>query len=56
MNFYAGEDTFFKVKKSLNCSGQILDLSTPAIMGIINITPDSFYAGDNLKSADGEFT
>ena len=47
MNFNAGEDTFLKVKKSLNCRGRILDLSTPAIMAILNITPDSFYDGGN---------
>jgi dihydropteroate synthase len=29
----------------LNCRGRILDLSTPAVMGILNITPDSFYDG-----------
>lgn len=29
---------------SLNVGGQLLDLSQPAIMGILNATPDSFYA------------
>lgn len=28
----------------LNCRGQILDLTAPKIMGILNITPDSYYA------------
>jgi len=27
------------------CNGKILDLSTPAVMGILNLTPDSFYDG-----------
>ena len=48
MNFNAGEDTFIKMKKSLNCCGKFLDLSTPAIMGILNITPDSFYDGGQI--------
>lgn len=30
---------------TINCKGQLIDLSTPKVMGIINITPDSFYDG-----------
>lgn len=30
---------------TINCKGQIIDLSTPKIMGILNITPNSFYDG-----------
>lgn len=33
---------------TLNCAGRLLDLSHPAIMGIINVTPDSFYAGSRF--------
>lgn len=29
---------------TLNCNGRLLDLSTPQVMGILNVTPDSFYA------------
>lgn len=29
---------------TLNCNGQLVDLSTPQVMGILNATPDSFYA------------
>jgi dihydropteroate synthase len=32
-------------KLILDCGGLILDLKTPAVMGILNITPDSFYDG-----------
>jgi dihydropteroate synthase len=39
------KDTFFKKKRFINCGGKYLDLSTPRVMGIINITPDSFYDG-----------
>src|SRR3989304_7541812 len=35
----------FEKKLSLNCKGKIIDLSAPKIMGIINITPDSFFDG-----------
>ena len=41
------KDTFFSVNHSLNCRGKLLDLSRPAIMGILNITRDSFYDGGN---------
>ncbi|MEG0500049.1 MAG: dihydropteroate synthase, partial [Rikenellaceae bacterium] len=30
---------------SVNVNGIILDLSTPCVMSIINITPDSFWSG-----------
>lgn len=30
---------------TINCKGQLIDLSTPKVMGILNITPDSFYDG-----------
>jgi dihydropteroate synthase len=33
---------------TLNCKGQLLDLRTPIVMGILNITPDSFFAGSRL--------
>lgn len=33
------------MNRSLACAGQILDLSTPQVMGILNITPDSFSDG-----------
>lgn len=36
--------------KSINCKGKLIDLSTPKVMGILNITPDSFYDGGQYKS------
>ena len=39
---------------SINCRGKLIDLSTPKIMGILNLTPDSFSDGgkfNNEKSA-----
>lgn len=29
---------------TINCRGQLLELTSPIVMGIINVTPDSFYA------------
>lgn len=31
-------------------SGTLLDLSTPLVMGILNVTPDSFYAGSRKQT------
>ncbi|MFH2143228.1 MAG: dihydropteroate synthase [Bacteroidota bacterium] len=44
------KDTIFQKKKNLNCKGKLLDFSTPRIMGILNLTPDSFYDGGKNKS------
>lgn len=34
----------------LNCRGHLLDLSKPGVMGILNLTPDSFFDGGRLNS------
>jgi len=39
------KDTFFSKKLTINCRGVIIDLSVPKVMGILNVTPDSFYDG-----------
>lgn len=39
------KDTLFPTKITLNCQGKCIDLSEPVVMGILNLTPDSFYAG-----------
>ena len=35
---------------TLNCNGHLLDLSTPRVMGILNATPDSFYASSRTQT------
>ena len=35
---------------TLNIKGQLLDLSKPRVMGILNATPDSFFAGSRKQS------
>ena len=35
---------------TINCKGNLIDLSTPKVMGVINLTPDSFYDGGKLTS------
>jgi len=36
------------MNKTINVRGQIIDLSVPRVMGVLNITPDSFYKGSRL--------
>lgn len=35
---------------TLNCNGHLLSLSVPQVMGILNCTPDSFYAGSRVQT------
>lgn len=35
---------------SLNCKGKLLVIDKPLVMGIINVTPDSFYSGSRLQT------
>jgi dihydropteroate synthase len=46
------DDSFFKKKVTINAGGRLIDLGSPKVMGIINITPDSFYAGSRKQSVD----
>jgi dihydropteroate synthase len=38
---------------SLNCRGKILHLNQPIVMGILNVTPDSFYDGGKFIEESG---
>lgn len=38
--------------QTLYCSGKKLDLSIPVVMGILNLTPDSFYDGGKFPGID----
>ncbi|MBP5569792.1 MAG: dihydropteroate synthase [Prevotella sp.] len=35
---------------TLNCNGRLMDLSEPQVMGIVNLTPDSFYAASRKQT------
>lgn len=52
----AGHATLFLAmqQKTLNVAGQVLNLSNPAVMGILNITPDSFHAGSRFRPDSDE--
>lgn len=46
------DDTFFQSQKTINCCGRLMSLESPLVMGILNITPDSFYDGGKHFSSD----
>lgn len=33
----------------IKCKGQLIDLSTPKVMGVMNVTPDSFLMAEDIK-------
>jgi dihydropteroate synthase len=37
---------------TINCKGRLIDLSTPLVMGILNLTPDSFHDGGLYRDSD----
>lgn len=37
---------------TLNCGGRLLSLDTPQVMGILNVTPDSFYATSRVETEE----
>ena len=36
----------------INVKGRLLDLATPQVMGILNVTPDSFYSGSRMQTEE----
>jgi dihydropteroate synthase len=46
------KDTFFSSKLAFNCKGILMEFDQPIVMGILNITPDSFYVQSRQKSLE----
>ena len=44
------KDNFLEIKMQIAIHNKTLDLSTPQVMGILNVTPDSFYAGSRKQT------
>jgi dihydropteroate synthase len=42
------QSKLFSTNKTLNVQGKLIDLSVPKVMGILNVTPDSFYEGSRF--------
>jgi dihydropteroate synthase len=40
------------MNKNINCKGKLVDLNEPKVMGILNITPDSFYENSRVNSIE----
>lgn len=40
------------MRKTINIDGELLDLTTPKVMGILNVTPDSFYSGSRKQTEE----
>ncbi len=41
---------FLKRKRTISLGGEVIDLTNPCVMGVINVTPDSFYNGSTLQT------
>lgn len=48
----ASKTTYFYPQTSLNLGGLLLNLSTPKVMGILNLSPDSFFDGGKYSHLD----
>jgi len=44
------QSKIFSHNKTLNVGGRLVDLTVPKVMGIINVTPDSFYEGSRYTT------
>lgn len=43
------KNTVFQEKKTINAGGRLIEFSTPLVMGILNVTPDSFYEESRVE-------
>lgn len=50
MLFQKIDKPFYRKKRSLQINGQLIMLDQPMVMGILNLTPDSFYDGGRYQS------
>jgi dihydropteroate synthase len=46
------KDTFFCANWGMNFKGKLIEFQEPIVMGILNVTPDSFYSGSRLVGMD----
>lgn len=37
---------------TINIKGRLMDLGTPQVMGVLNVTPDSFYSGSRMQTEE----
>ncbi|WP_075590119.1 dihydropteroate synthase [Labilibacter marinus] len=46
------DKSYINFPQKLNAGGRLIDISTPLIMGILNVTPDSFFDGGKYTNED----
>lgn len=46
------KDNIFSGKRWINCRGKLVDISRPLVMGILNVTPDSFFDGGKYEQEE----
>ncbi|MCG8696750.1 MAG: dihydropteroate synthase [Bacteroidales bacterium] len=46
------KDNLFRKKETINLNGKLYDISNPLVMGILNVTPDSFYDGGSYLNKE----
>ena len=52
MSFWSDKCTPFPGNKTLNCGNNVLNTDKPLVMGILNLTPDSFFDGGRYTGED----
>lgn len=52
MLFQKNNDNFYNKKSSIKLNGHLINLTSPTVMGILNVTPDSFYDGGSYTNED----
>lgn len=48
----SGKNNLLSKSKTLNCRGRLVTIDHPIVMGILNLTPDSFFDGGKFNSVD----
>lgn len=43
-------NNYLNIPTTINCNGQLIDMTQPRVMGILNVTPDSFYDGGKYNN------
>ena len=50
MLFTRKKEPFYARKKTITLDGRLIEIDHPMVMGILNVTPDSFYDGGKYVS------
>ncbi len=56
MLFAQNNKAFYKKKPTIALNGELIDLGSPVVMGVLNCTPDSFYDGGAYSSDNAILT